>query len=222
MLYAVLATLGHKEMALEKALALQDEVFQSAGGSGHSLSNTLWYIASRPIPVVPYDLERPSSSIHSKSVPDAVKKTLVDCGCPDTCTENALRNDADGFTCKDRIQWLMTNRGKTELGACAQVADEYQSQCLGCNPGTCAVEPVIDQSNINETVPEETVPEVPEGCPPCSANICSSDLNRCQITTARYLCYEGPATGGCTPEPWATGSEANCFACCELFRGCEI
>ena len=151
MLYAVLATLGHKEMALEKALALQDEVFQSAGGSGHSLSNTLWYIASRPIPVVPYDLERPSSSIHSKSVPDAVKKTLVDCGCPDTCTENALRNDADGFTCKDRIQWLMTNRGKTELGACAQVADEYQSQCLECNPGTCAA-PASTPTSVSDRV----------------------------------------------------------------------
>ncbi len=36
---------------------LPESVFESAGGSGHSLSNTLWYIYTRPSPNVPYDLK---------------------------------------------------------------------------------------------------------------------------------------------------------------------
>ena len=53
MVYAVLSTLGHPEAAMEKALAIPESAFYTAGGSGHSLTNTLWYIASRPTPIVP-------------------------------------------------------------------------------------------------------------------------------------------------------------------------
>lgn len=211
LLYSVLATLGHQELALEKALALPGEVFESAGGSGHSLSNTLWYIASRAAPSVPYDLVDPSTSIHSKSVPMPVKETLVNCGCPNTCAKEALEQDADGFSCKDRIQWLMTNKGLNELGACKQVAgNEYQSICGECNPEVCAVEPVVDES----------VPAATSGCPPCSSIVCASDINRCQIETTPYLCYEGAARGGCTAAPWIIDERSPCTKCCELFRGC--
>ena len=42
------ATAGNLDEALDQALALQPEAFESDGGSGNSLSNTIWYIATRP------------------------------------------------------------------------------------------------------------------------------------------------------------------------------
>lgn len=207
LLYSVLASLGHKELAMTKTLLLPNEAFTSAGGSGHSLSNTLWYIASRPKPIVPYDLEKPSTSIHSKSVPETIKETLVDCGCQETCTTEALERKADGFSCKERIQWLMTNKGLSELGACKQVAgDEYGVICGACNPGTCAEISVKEDASYS-------------GCPPCSKEICASDMNRCQVTTAPFLCYEGNAKGGCSSIKWPT-DQTLCSACCEIFQGC--
>ena len=46
---AMLATVGHRDEAMEQALSLNStEVFNSAGGNGHSLTNTLWYLSTRP------------------------------------------------------------------------------------------------------------------------------------------------------------------------------
>mmetsp|Transcript_19302 Transcript_19302/g.47724 ORF Transcript_19302/g.47724 Transcript_19302/m.47724 type:complete len:898 (+) Transcript_19302:60-2753(+) len=42
------ATAGNMEEALDQAMALSQESFTSDGGSGNSLSNTIWYIATRP------------------------------------------------------------------------------------------------------------------------------------------------------------------------------
>lgn len=45
--YACAAELGQWEYALNGLEALEPEVFESAGGNGHSLSNSLWFIATR-------------------------------------------------------------------------------------------------------------------------------------------------------------------------------
>jgi endoglucanase Acf2 len=42
------ATAGNLEEALDQALLLSEDAFNSDGGSGNSLSNTIWYIATRP------------------------------------------------------------------------------------------------------------------------------------------------------------------------------
>jgi endo-1,3(4)-beta-glucanase len=44
------AELGEWQDAKREVLALTPDVFESAGGNGHSLSNTLWYIATRASP----------------------------------------------------------------------------------------------------------------------------------------------------------------------------
>ena len=213
LLFAVLAELGHQNLAMEKALALSDDVFESAGGSGHSLTNTLWYISSRPSPSVPFNLTDPTSSIHSKSVPIVEQEKKIDCGCPDTCTSEVLSSKADGFTCKERIQWLITNKGFSELGACNVVAfEEYESSCGACNPELCA-------GVAEKTSDEEGQQPSTSDCPPCTVDVCKSDINRCQVSTAPFLCYEGEAKGGCSPIPWT--DEVHCSACCELFKGCE-
>ena len=45
---AMQATVGLWRDAWKSAMRLSDDVFEAAGGNGHSRSNTLWYIASRP------------------------------------------------------------------------------------------------------------------------------------------------------------------------------
>ena len=41
------ATAGHREEALKQAAAVPAKVFKTDGGMGNSLSNTIWYIATR-------------------------------------------------------------------------------------------------------------------------------------------------------------------------------
>jgi len=210
LLYAVLAELGHQDLALENALALSNDVFDSAGGSGHSLTNTLWYISTRPSPDVPFDLKDPSASIHSKAIP--VDSKQIDCGCPHTCTSEVLSTSADGFTCKERIEWLMTNKGLSQLGACNVVAaNEYKSDCGDCDPELCAGGATAAKKENEEKTKTNSQ------CPPCTSEVCKSDINRCQLSTAPFLCYEGDARGGCAPSPW---TDDHCTGCCELFIGC--
>ena len=67
--YAVLATIGDKRAALEGTLAVPPSAFTSAGGNGHSLSNSIWYIATRPdhhyVPFNATDAREPSNSLPS-------------------------------------------------------------------------------------------------------------------------------------------------------------
>ena len=43
-----MATIGKWDDAWKGLLALNETVFLNAGGNGHSLSNSLWYVATRP------------------------------------------------------------------------------------------------------------------------------------------------------------------------------
>ncbi|MGH7954636.1 MAG: hypothetical protein ACREOZ_01615, partial [Gloeomargaritales cyanobacterium] len=70
--FAMLATVGDRSMALTKVSQLSENVFTSAGGSGHSLSNTLWYISTRP------DVEQPLDLTEHLASDDAVSNTDID------------------------------------------------------------------------------------------------------------------------------------------------
>ena len=123
--YGVLAEVGHPEHAMELALDVPDHVFESAGGNGHSLSNTLWYVSSRP---------------DTTAIPLSREK-VFDCGCPDTCTKEVQETltDALGYTCKSRMKWLIDSMGTAEEDACAQIAgEEFPEECGGCNPSLCS------------------------------------------------------------------------------------
>jgi endo-1,3(4)-beta-glucanase len=51
------------------------------------------------------------------------------------CTEEVLNANADGYSCLDRIQYLMTVLSKSEYDACWQIAvDEYSLECGLCRP----------------------------------------------------------------------------------------
>jgi beta-glucanase (GH16 family) len=67
--------------------------------------------------------------------------TVVDCGCPDTCTSSildSLATDTSGaYSCRERINWVMANRYLVEKAACEAVYDEFPSECT-CDPSSCS------------------------------------------------------------------------------------
>ncbi|KAL3937192.1 MAG: hypothetical protein SGBAC_007643 [Bacillariaceae sp.] len=61
-----------------------------------------------------------------------------DCGCPNTCLDWALDQDAAGPSCRDRINWVMGAYGWGEKDACSLVSDQFPNGCArGCDPRTC-------------------------------------------------------------------------------------
>jgi len=59
----------------------------------------------------------------------------IDCGVAGICTDAILDNFADGFTCRDRIVFLISNNGLSEMEACHQIGGtEFPEQCGACNP----------------------------------------------------------------------------------------
>eukprot|EP00586_Coscinodiscus_wailesii_P005383 CAMPEP_0172487124 /NCGR_PEP_ID=MMETSP1066-20121228/16032_1 /TAXON_ID=671091 /ORGANISM="Coscinodiscus wailesii, Strain CCMP2513" /LENGTH=1237 /DNA_ID=CAMNT_0013253525 /DNA_START=99 /DNA_END=3809 /DNA_ORIENTATION=- len=126
--YAILATVGHKQLAYNKTLQLPSDVYDSAGGSGHSMTNSLYYISTLPSVPKPLPL-----------TPQPPKP--FDCNCPQTCTPTTLSTDANGFTCRQRIDWLTNHENAADDDACAAVADEFPDQCGGCDTATCNIAP---------------------------------------------------------------------------------
>jgi hypothetical protein len=196
---AVLASVGHVGLAIERARNLPSEVFLAAGGNGHSLTNTIWYISTRK-EVEPIRLPRSDTEPAEKpEKEEGGPEVAVDCGVPETCTIEVLDRNADSYSCRERIAWLINSLGKGEKSACAQVAAvEYPDQCGPCHPGDQWIEK-----------------EDGKQCPPCTDDQCSSDLNRCPVFPRTFVCTEGPSRGGCARTPWHL-SLSQCQECCEL------
>jgi hypothetical protein len=140
-LFAILATIGHPQKAVEQTLQLSPSVYEGAGGNGHSKSNTLWYIATRPSVADPYPLDEQ----------DLIEITELTCSQPDACTSEILNSMAGDYSCRARIEWLMNVQDLSENAACAQVArDEYPAECGLCFPDG-AIETVGGNDNNNAT-----------------------------------------------------------------------
>eukprot|EP00535_Pseudo-nitzschia_heimii_P009651 CAMPEP_0197192008 /NCGR_PEP_ID=MMETSP1423-20130617/24377_1 /TAXON_ID=476441 /ORGANISM="Pseudo-nitzschia heimii, Strain UNC1101" /LENGTH=1099 /DNA_ID=CAMNT_0042644815 /DNA_START=764 /DNA_END=4063 /DNA_ORIENTATION=+ len=66
---------------------------------------------------------------------DEIATVRVNCFNSTDCTDEVLNSDAEGYSCRDRIQYLMGVLNKAEFDACWQVAvEEYPTQCGLCNP----------------------------------------------------------------------------------------
>jgi len=212
--FAVLAAVGHKELAAKRAIDLPKYVFDSAGGNGHSLSNTLWYISTRP-DVEPLRLEHVESVTNDKIEAEETQKPIpskISCECKHTCKDEMLERDAGGYTCRERITWLMNAFGKSEVAACRQIGGkEYIKECGSCDPDRCV--PVAPEEP--ETKEEHEADQV---CPPCTSQVCQGDINRCpKSLLAPFLCISGANKGGCSQIPW---SEEFCTDCCRITSEC--
>ena len=58
------------------------------------------------------------------------------CGCP-SCTQATLNQIAGGYSCGARIDWVMKNKGMSQVSACKLVANEYPSICGKCHADRC-------------------------------------------------------------------------------------
>lgn len=124
---AILATVGHKGIAFEQAVELPESSFEGPAGGGHSRSNTLHHISTRP------EIEEPLV-LDTITMPDSGSGGSISCSQP-TCTERVLGTLAAGYSCLNRIIWLMDNKALSETDACAEVAvKEFPSECGGCDP----------------------------------------------------------------------------------------
>ena len=125
---AIMASIGHVDTAMEQAQSIPDQAFDSAGGNGHSMTNTLHYFATRPPVDEPADIV-----ISNNTVQESPSESSLDCGIPQTCTSDVLSTYAAGYTCRERITWLMDVQGLNEVGACEQIGRaEYPDQCGPC------------------------------------------------------------------------------------------
>jgi hypothetical protein len=59
------------------------------------------------------------------------------CGC-NACTSDVLVSYAGGYRCVDRINWIITTQGTTQLNACSFVSEQFPSICgPACDPNRC-------------------------------------------------------------------------------------
>jgi len=136
-------------------------VFTSAGGDGHSLTNTLWYVSSRPV-TNPIPLPKSQDN-------------QFDCGCPKTCTRAIQLADAHGSTCKSRIKWLVDNLGQSEYDACEQIAlTEYPNECGGCSPNLCGASPTSAPVGVSSNSTDEQSPSSSKS-PKCGCETTCND-----------------------------------------------
>jgi hypothetical protein len=67
LIYSCMSSIGQWQEAWKGAEALNETAFTDAGGNGHSLSNTLWYIATRPPPMKLQSIQNSTSSVADPS-----------------------------------------------------------------------------------------------------------------------------------------------------------
>jgi hypothetical protein len=130
---AILATIGNIDMAMENAKKIPASAFNSAGGNGHSMTNTLHYLATRPEVGEPADVSALDFQVSQQDTTTDNAFVNVDCGIPTSCTSAVLDTLAGGYTCRERITWLMRAQNITQDAACHKVAvTEYPTQCSAC------------------------------------------------------------------------------------------
>ncbi|GKY92767.1 hypothetical protein MPSEU_000246500 [Mayamaea pseudoterrestris] len=197
---AILATAGHQKLALNKTEMMPAEAFKGPAGDGHSLTNTLWYIATRPA-VTPLELNRNRGNDLGDEPKPPSEFTLTDCGRPASCTDFVLDTIAGLYSCRQRIQWLIWQEGKSETEACGQVAGiENPHECGACDPA--------------EANDDSVTAETPQ-CGACTESECQNELlNRCPRYLKTYVCTGGSSRGGCSSVPWDLHGQ--CSSCCEI------
>jgi len=236
---AMLATVGHREEAIHKAMELPLDVFTSAGGNGHSLTNTLWYLATRPDVIDPLVIESDTKDDEKDKKKHAevaaIEKHMkrqsdVDDinGQPSekaAAPKPAAPKEPQHFDCGCPETCNAESLKRFAFGHTCRdrivwlMTQKDHSEWDACHqvgvefPGHCAAcDP--KKCSTQEEVHSKT-------CPPCSKQICrDSKLNLCPVDNAPFLCTDGKSIGGCSLSPW-TFDNGMCTGCCELSRGCE-
>ena len=95
-----------------------------------------------------------------------------------SCTPEVLDTIAtaptESASCGDRIDWVIENRGKSELDACRQIAvDEFPVECGGCDPDAPADDSTDDSTD--DPVEDPADDSTNDPAPPSSTDgVCCS------------------------------------------------
>ena len=205
----ILSEVGHTQDAFSKALKLPSEAFVQAGGNGHSLTNTLWYISTRPkvkpLKILPPPPPLPVAAGPPGAAAAVPQKHVTNCGLPHNCTKAVLGHMAGGFTCAARMDWLMNFKSDSEKRACAIVGGlEFPKEC-----GACATSYVksTKETSFNCGLPGKCTPKVLNNV--ASGYTCMSRIKwliDSQGVTEKQACYqvggfEFPSEcGACSPK----------------------
>lgn len=108
-----------------------------------------------PLPGPPAPTKRPTIQPSSAPTPFPTSPETK-CGCP-SCTAQVWNTIAGGYSCLDRINFLINHMGKTEQAACQQVGSvEFANQC-----GLCACNTVNEQTGNEYSNPNLSNPYRP-------------------------------------------------------------
>lgn len=216
--YTALAVLGQRELALEKALLLPEDAFLSAGGNGHSLSNTIWFIATRPDPSIVQsdtDNSEPTNDVTTSAEDSDDQNPCGPCskevcaanlcpwGAPFRCVKGAAMGGCSASP------W---NLGATTCKTCCDI-----SSCEQYDQDDDDDDSVEENTNVEDSSDKQSAVSLQDNsedniCPPCSKESCAA--SQCGIA-APYRCESGPAVGGCGTAPWVLAANV-CNSCCDI------
>lgn len=140
-----------------------------------------------------------------------------DCGCPTTCTDQALNVYGGQYKCGGRIEYLVsTGWGRSD--ACHQVAGvEFPVECGGCDPQSCPQEPAPSPNTC--------------GCDSCTTEVLAMDAcdgNGCFSCGSRLNWLMNDVVGPLLPErdacirlSWDEFPDGPCGPACDPTR-CNV
>eukprot|EP00804_Cyclotella_cryptica_P001104 CCRYP_008405-RA/>CCRYP_008405-RA protein AED:0.01 eAED:0.01 QI:72/0.66/0.5/1/1/1/4/1565/314 len=151
------------------------------------------------------------------------------CGCS-SCTSSILNKDADGYSVRNRIDWVIANMGQSEQNACSTVCgNEFPNICGSqCNPSQCSK---CGCSSCTTSVLEKNANgySVRNRIDWVVANTGKSEKDACSLVCGEEfpdLCDECDPTqcdsssgGG---QKWCNGSESNCNICTGTWNGGKV
>jgi beta-glucanase (GH16 family) len=162
------------------------------------------------------------------SPPTSASMDGIDCGCGNNCNSSVLdevATDSSGsYSCRDRIQWLMTMTLKSEQESCAQVATEFPSVCSqGCNPSfcnrpatatvtNCGCQQQCDDSALSQLATDE------DGSFTCRSRISTimDTVGVVEETACKLVSHQFPSICGLHCDPTSCKSGSNVTDC-----GCQ-
>ena len=105
---------------------------------------------NRHIPAV-----TPSLAEGQAKLPPSGMRANNYCNVPSRCTDAVLDTIVEGYSCRDRIQWLQSVMQMSYIDSCVQVArQEYPVECGLCDPsGIITSQPSFHPSNIPSQPP---------------------------------------------------------------------
>jgi beta-glucanase (GH16 family) len=154
-----------------------------------------------------------------RDIGDKITKREVSCGCSD-CDASTLGRMADGYSCRDRIEWLIDTDSNTEEEACFSVSNQFPNICGQCNPATCSRN-CFCPGNCDDSILDQQVTDI-GGTYSCRDRIQwimgtenVSHESACILVSEEFpsVCGQGCHSNSCNHSPTPVVVDCGCPAC---------